>query len=101
MLRIIFLLAITLNATAAYALLAIVLNENARDYEVVKQFRALNPCPVKSCDGTYVVDHIVPLCAGGADSVKNMQWQEKQESFVKDNAERELCWWIRKARKSK
>lgn len=72
---------------------------NARDADMVKKFRELNPCPVESCVGTYVVDHIVPLCAGGADSIENMQWQEKQESYRKDRAERDICYWIRKSRK--
>lgn len=75
----------------------------ARDRAQVREFRKHNPCPVTqqtkgACPG-YVVDHIVPLCAGGADNPSNMQWQEKQEALKKDNAERALCRWIRKAYK--
>jgi len=39
----------------------------------------------------YVVDHIVPLCAGGADAPSNMQWQTVEEAKVKDRQERALC----------
>ena len=39
----------------------------------------------------FVVDHLVPLCAGGADGVSNLQWQERQASYRKDVYERQLC----------
>lgn len=39
----------------------------------------------------FVVDHIVPLCAGGPDAVQNLQWQERAASYKKDAFERELC----------
>ena len=39
----------------------------------------------------YVVDHIVPLCAGGADAPSNMQWQTVEEAKVKDRQERAEC----------
>lgn len=39
----------------------------------------------------HVVDHIVPLCAGGPNTPDNMQWQELQASYRKDGFERELC----------
>jgi len=39
----------------------------------------------------YVVDHIVPLCAGGADAPSNMQWQTVEEGKVKDRQERAMC----------
>lgn len=47
----------------------------------------------------YVVDHIVPLCACGADAVENMQWQTVQDAAVKDEWERELCKTLRTATK--
>lgn len=75
----------------------------ARDRAQVREFRKYNPCPITqqtkgACPG-YVVDHIIPLCAGGADRPFNMQWQEKQEALAKDKTEWALCRWIRKANK--
>jgi hypothetical protein len=50
----------------------------ARDRKERDSFRRENPCPVTgkkkgACPG-YQVDHIRPLCGGGADSPKNTQW---------------------------
>lgn len=61
----------------------------------VRLFRKANPCPATglvtgSCKG-YVVDHIKPLCACGADIPANMQWQNKATSLVKDDLERAIC----------
>ena len=58
-------------------------------------FARHNACPVtglftRSCSG-YVVDHVVPLCAGGPDTPANMQWQEYRASIVKDAQERAHC----------
>lgn len=59
-----------------------------------------NPCPSTGerkgrCPG-WVVDHVVPLCAGGADAPENMQWQTVQESRRKDVDEHRLCREMRK-----
>lgn len=35
----------------------------------------------------YIVDHIIPLKRGGADSPDNMQWQTKEEARIKDQTE--------------
>jgi hypothetical protein len=39
----------------------------------------------------YVIDHIVPLACGGADSPSNMQWQTAAEATAKDKLERKGC----------
>jgi len=39
----------------------------------------------------YVVDHIVPLACGGADTPNNMQWQTIAEAKAKDRTERLGC----------
>ena len=59
------------------------------------EFHRSTPCPATgksrgACPG-YVVDHIVPLCAGGADSPDNMQWQTVHEAKLKDRDELALC----------
>jgi hypothetical protein len=38
-----------------------------------------------------VVDHVIPLCAGGADTPVNMQWQTVDAGKAKDRAERAQC----------
>jgi hypothetical protein len=50
-----------------------------------------HPCPSTgktngACKG-YVVDHIVPLKRGGADSPANMQWQTTAAAKAKDKIE--------------
>lgn len=76
-------------------LLCVPLVAEARDPAQVRAFRATHPCPATgkttgACPG-WVVDHIYPLCAGGADAPANMTWQETRASFQKDRLERELC----------
>jgi hypothetical protein len=58
-------------------------------------FMKKHPCPANgktrgACPG-YIVDHIKPLCAGGADRPSNMQWQTREEAKIKDRKEREMC----------
>lgn len=74
----------------------------ARDPAQRAEFVRHHPCPEtaaskphQSCFG-YVVDHIVPLCAGGADAPSNMQWQELAASKVKDKEEWRLCRILKK-----
>ena len=67
----------------------------ARSSSARRQFRQQHPCPATGstsgrCPG-YVVDHVVPLCAGGPDTPSNMQWQGMAESYRKDGRERALC----------
>lgn len=94
------------SAMLAVALLLAVTDASARDARQVRLFRHTHPCPATqsikgACPG-YVVDHIVPLCAGGADDTGNMQWQEYRVSLAKDKDERALCRWLHNpARKTK
>jgi hypothetical protein len=58
-------------------------------------FVKAHPCPSTGkprgrCPG-YVVDHVKPLCAGGADHPSNMQWQTIAAAKEKDREERKLC----------
>jgi hypothetical protein len=74
---------------------SIVHAKTPRSAAAVAAFKAHNPCPAtgkiqKSCPG-FIVDHKIPLCAGGADEPSNMQWQTKAESLNKDKAEMAYC----------
>jgi hypothetical protein len=66
-----------------------------RDKHQRAAFVRSHPCPDTGkthgrCPG-YVVDHIVPLCGGGADRPSNMQWQTVAEGKAKDKEERRFC----------
>lgn len=59
------------------------------------EFKRLQPCPSTgrpcgACPG-YIIDHVVPLCAGGPDAPGNMQWQTVEAAKLKDRAERRQC----------
>lgn len=76
-----------------------------RDAAQVRAYRAQQPCPATgqhkgACPG-YVVDHITPLCAGGADDPSNMIWQSKAEALEKDRTEWALCRWIHRLEERK
>lgn len=82
------LIAVTLFAPIAEA-------KQPRSASAKHQFRKVNQCPTNpqtrgKCPG-YVIDHIVPLCAGGADSPINMQWQTVHDAKVKDRDEVRQC----------
>ncbi len=67
----------------------------ARDQKAIRAFRATHPCPATqtttgACRG-WVVDHINPLCAGGADAPSNMRWQPYMQSKEKDKIEIAFC----------
>lgn len=67
----------------------------ARDPAQVRDFRRENPCPATNqasgpCEG-YVVDHFVPLCAGGLDDPSNMSWQDVATAKKKDIIEIAYC----------
>lgn len=81
---------------------AVAIPAAARDPAQRAEFVRQHPCPVTgsakphhSCPG-WVVDHVVPLCAGGLDAPENMQWQELAESKEKDKEEWRTCRWLRK-----
>lgn len=59
------------------------------------EFKRLQPCPATgrprgACPG-YIIDHVVPLCAGGPDDPGNMQWQTVEAAKLKDRDERRQC----------
>jgi hypothetical protein len=65
-------------------------------------FKREHPCPATgarrgSCPG-YVIDHVIPLCAGGIDQPSNMQWQTISDAKRKDVEERKTCREFKKAR---
>lgn len=66
-----------------------------RSHQARAEFQAANPCPSTgktrgSCPG-WIVDHVEPICAGGADRPENMAWQTVADAKVKDRAERAQC----------
>lgn len=91
-----FLIAVTLS-TSAYSS-----GSHHRSQSAKREFAQTHPCPSTgerkpSCPG-YVLDHVAPLCAGGKDAPSNLQWQEREESLVKDREERRLCARLRRER---
>ena len=88
---------------ATFLLLCIMtMDAGARSAAEVRAFKREHPCPATgksrgACPG-YVVDHVIPLCAGGADDPSNMQWQELAASKVKDKEEKHTCSALRKQR---
>jgi hypothetical protein len=54
-------------------------------------FKREHPCPATHlptgpCPG-YIIDHIIALKRGGADSPSNMQWQTVEDAKAKDRVE--------------
>ena len=74
--------------------------EIPRDRAQVRAFRAENPCPATgrtrgACPGWHV-DHVIALCAGGADKPHNMQWITREDHRFKTLVDAREC---RKARR--
>lgn len=72
-----------------------------RSHVAVAAFKREHPCPATghargACPG-WVIDHREPLCAGGADDPRNMQWQTTEEARVKDKREWARCHALRRA----
>lgn len=66
-----------------------------RSYKTRKAFMLENPCPATGetkgkCPG-WIVDHIVPICAGGRDEPWNLQWQTVEDAKAKDRIEVREC----------
>jgi hypothetical protein len=62
-----------------------------RSREVTRAFQRSNPCPSTgkrygACPG-YTRDHVIALCAGGSDTVSNLQWQAVTDAKAKDRTE--------------
>jgi hypothetical protein len=84
----VFIFILALSAAQAVA-------KTHRDPAQRAAFVKMHPCPSTGktrgrCPG-YVVDHVMPLCAGGRDQPSNMQWQTQEEAKNKDRKEREMC----------
>lgn len=64
-------------------------------------FVRTHPCPATgksrgACPG-WVVDHVIPLCAGGLDAPENMAWQRySPDSLIKDRWEKAYCKGLKK-----
>lgn len=85
---------IALFAGAALALGACC-HSPRRSHAVREAFIAAHPCPVASapharCPG-FQVDHVIPLCAGGADDPSNMQWLSLDEHIAKTRRDVAAC----------
>jgi hypothetical protein len=90
-------------AGALLILLAGAADAGQRSASERRAFQRAELCPANAqprgpCPG-YVVDHIVPLCAGGADLQANMQWQTLADSLAKDAGERHYCAHLRRAQR--
>ncbi len=64
-----------------------------RDPAVRREFVLTHAAPAEP----FVVDHIRPRCAGGADTIANMAYEPLDESLLKDELERSLCRRLRSA----
>lgn len=87
------------GALMGWALKQSTLGDPHRDAEGL--FMKRNPCPANGntrgeCPG-YVVNHVKPLCAGGADRPGNMQWQTVAAAKRKARLDAQACRAQRKA----
>lgn len=84
-------------ALASAALIALLPAADAaqRSKAARAEFTRQNPCPSTgryrgACPG-FEVDHIEPLCAGGADIAANMQWISREDHKVKTRKDIKHC----------
>lgn len=82
---------------AIFLVNTVLAQEELRDPRVVVRFQRLTGHVGGWKD--HVVDHIIPLCAGGADKVWNMQWQTVEIAKQKDIIEKRECALLRANRK--
>lgn len=89
----------TMRLLSAVALIAISIQSISADYKrsgaARHAFAENNACPATNepklpCPG-WIIDHIIPLCAGGIDTPANMQWQTRENALLKDAEERRAC----------
>jgi Domain of unknown function (DUF4124) len=71
-----------------------------RSAKAKREFQASNPCPRNGatrgrCPG-HDIDHIKPLCAGGADTPANMQWLTLEKHREKTRLDLFECRTLRK-----
>lgn len=76
-------------------LTAVSLDAQPRDRKQVRAFRADHPCPATgktrgACPGWHV-DHIRPLCMGGEDHPRNMQWITREDHAFKTRVDVREC----------
>lgn len=84
-----------LAGTVALGLASATSQAHARDRSVAEAFERSHPCPSTglpygACPG-WTRDHLVPLCAGGADAIQNLWWEDTRRSLDKDQLEFRLC----------
>ena len=57
------------------------------------------PCPSTGETGrrcpAFICDHFIPLCAGGADAVGNLWWEDAARAAEKDRRELQRCHRLR------
>lgn len=74
-----------------------------RSAAAVAEFKRENPCPATgkprgACPG-WQIDHITPLCAGGADLASNMAWAAVKDHKVKTKLDQAMCRRLKQATK--
>lgn len=65
-----------------------------RRADVLSAFKKVHPCPSTgktsgACPG-WIMDHVIPLACGGADSVGNLQWLPVESWRAKSLFERQI-----------
>jgi 5-methylcytosine-specific restriction endonuclease McrA len=76
-------------------LLLLSLPADSRDRNVPAAFQREFPCPstgktTGACPG-WERDHFIPLCAGGPDTVANLNWMSIEDHKAKTNLDMKEC----------